>query len=669
MADRSQGSRPIRRILIANRGEIAVRIARTCRDMGIGMVAVYSTADARALHVLVADEAVCIGPPPSSESYLNIEAILNAARTSGADAIHPGYGFLAENPRFAAAVESAGLVWIGPPADVIALMGAKVAAKELARQAGVPTVPGYMGEDQSIEALSEAADSVGYPVLLKAAAGGGGKGMRAVAGRDELADAIEGARREARSAFGDDRIFLEKMLVRPRHVEVQVLTDAHGNAVYLGDRDCSLQRRHQKVIEEAPAPGLPEAFHRAMGADAVRLALAAGYVNAGTVEFLFDGEKQYFLEMNTRVQVEHPVTEMVTGLDLVRLQIEVAAGAALPFRQDDVQISGHAIEARIYAEDPAGGFLPSTGTIRVFETPGGDGVRNDVGVYRGFEVTPYYDPILAKLVVVARSRSTSIGKLVSALNAYDVQGLVTNLPLLRWAAAAPEYGRAEIDIEFLEREWRPDLAGLLPPEVLAAAAAHDLLTGREETAAADVWNPWGRRDGWRMAGAPRRLLYHHGGGTHAVEAFEEPPFGWRLAVDGNDFSAEAIPGHRPRITLRHAGTGVEAIASRYAFENALEIHWAGRSYRLDRGPERAGGAAAGAGRAGGGPTAPMPGTVVKVAVESGQRVTAHQPLVVLEAMKMEHVVEAPSDGVVTEVLVEEGDLVLAGSPVVTLEPA
>jgi 3-methylcrotonyl-CoA carboxylase alpha subunit len=660
-------SRPIRRVLIANRGEIAVRIARTCHEMGIAVVAVYSTADERALHVLVADEALCIGPPPALESYLNIEAILSAAHESGADAIHPGYGFLAENSGFAEAVEAAGLIWIGPPAPVIALMGDKVAAKELASRAGLPTVPGYMGEDQRIETLVAAAGEVGYPILLKAAAGGGGKGMRAVTRQEDLAAALEGAKREAQSAFGDDRIFLERMLVQPRHVEVQVLLDSHGHGVYLGDRDCSIQRRHQKVIEEAPAPGLSPERRVAMGGDAVRLAQAAGYTNAGTVEFLFDGEQYYFLEMNTRIQVEHPVTEMVTDLDLVRLQIEIAAGAELPFGQDDVMIDGHAIEARIYAEDPAHGFLPSTGTITAFDPHDGwEEVRNDVGVYRGFEVTPYYDPMLAKLVVWAPDRTEAIDALRYALASYVIEGPTSNLPFLQWAASSDPFIGGTMDIAFVDREWHPDLAAQLPLEVLAAAAASDLFRDAPvEERQPGRHDPWSGRDGWRQRGVPRRLIYRYGGEGHSVDAVAAGERAWSLKSGDRDIVVERMPEDDRAIWVR--GDAVLQPAAPVILGKALQITWRDRIYVLQRGPERE---LTGGGRAAapeGSPTAPMPGTVVKVAVEAGQHVRAHEPLIVLEAMKMEHVVEAPRDGIVTEVLVHEGDLVPAGSPVVTLE--
>jgi 3-methylcrotonyl-CoA carboxylase alpha subunit len=667
MAEARQAPRTIRRVLIANRGEIAVRIARTCHEMGIAVVAVYSTVDERALHVQVADEAICIGPPHALESYLNIDSILAAARESGADAIHPGYGFLAENARFAEAVQDAGNLWIGPPPQVIALMGDKVAAKELARQSGLPTVPGYMSDDQGVEALAAAAGEVGYPILLKAAAGGGGKGMRAVSRREDLAAALEGAKREAQSAFGDDRIFLERLLVRPRHVEVQVLLDAHGHGVYLGDRDCSIQRRHQKVIEEAPAPGLSAELRANMGSDAVRLAQASGYVNAGTVEFLLDGEQYYFLEMNTRIQVEHPVTEMVTDLDLVRLQLEIAAGAELPFGQDEIESEGHAIEARIYAEDPSNGFLPSTETITVFH-PSEDwpGNRNDVGVYQGFEVTPYYDPMLAKLIVWARERGEAVNEMLEALGRYEIRGPATNVSFLQWAASSDAFTRGIADIAYVDREWHPEMVAALPLEVLAAAAASDLFRDDpDDEPQAGRWNPWHWSDAWRQRGTPRPLIYRYAGRAYMVEASFEENWRWRLRLGENEVSVERAPGEEGSVHLKDRG-GMR-LAPPVLLNEDLEITWEDRTYVLRRGPERNHIAVAGAAGAEGGPTAPMPGTVVKVSVEAGQHVRAHEPLVVLEAMKMEHVIEAPRDGVVTEVLVQVGDLVPAGSPIVTLE--
>jgi 3-methylcrotonyl-CoA carboxylase alpha subunit len=668
MADTALAGTPRRigRVLIANRGEIAVRIARTCNQMVISTVAVYSEADARALHVLVADKAICIGPPPPLQSYLNIDAILAAAHASGADAVHPGYGFLAENPRFAEAIEAAGLVWIGPPPRVIALLGDKVASKELAQRSRLQTVPGYMGKDQRPAALAHAAHQIGYPVLLKAAAGGGGRGMRSVSRQEDLVDALESARREARTAFGNDRIFMEHLLARPRHVEVQVLLDAQGHGVYLGDRDCSLQRRHQKVIEEAPAPGLTPELHAAMGADAVRLAQAAGYVNAGTVEFLLDGDEYYFLEMNTRIQVEHPVTEMVTGLDLVRLQIEIAGGAELPFGQKDVTVNGHSIEARIYAEDPKHDFLPSTGTLRAFRPfAKWPDVRNDVGVYRGFEVTPYYDPLLAKTAVWAPHRDEAIEALVHALAWYEIEGPVTNLEFLQWAASSPEFRRGEADIAYVDREWQGDLSAEPPVTALAAAAAFELVGHGAGKDFESKPNPWQRTDGWRQRGMPRYLAYRYGGRTFEVCAVAEAENTWRLTVQDREVVVGSLPDASRKVFV--SDESVRRQLAPVEVDGALQVTWDGLTYIIQRGAEHSGGATHSGAATDDGPTAPMPGTVVKVAVQPGQRVTAHEPLVVLEAMKMEHVVEAPYDGVVTTVLVKEGELVPAGSPVVILD--
>jgi 3-methylcrotonyl-CoA carboxylase alpha subunit len=651
------------KILIANRGEIAVRIIKTCREMGVLSVAVYSDADADALHVRLADEAYPLGPAPALQSYLNIPAILGAASKSGADAVHPGYGFLAENPAFASAVVQEGFVWIGPPAEVITLMGDKVRAKAVAAEAGVPTVPGYSGEDDGPDRIAEESDRIGYPVMLKAAAGGGGKGMRAVSSSQGLVAALEGAKREAAAAFGDDRIFLEKLLVRPRHIEIQVLMDAAGRAVHLGERDCSIQRRHQKVVEEAPSPVVDAARRAAMGAAAVQLARASGYVNAGTVEFLSTSQGFYFLEMNTRIQVEHPVSEAVTGVDLVRLQIEIAAGSDLPFRQEDIEIRGHAIEARIYAEDPENGFLPSTGILRVFSPPTGENVRNDAGVYAGSEITPYYDPMLAKLIVSASTRRDAVARLQDALHRYRVDGVKTNLAFLRWLTASQAFRDGEVDVNFLDRQWHSAAERLLPPEVLILASMSQILAvGINGEAAAD---PWRWTDGWRPFGASRTYRYL---GDRTEERVIVSPQGnqcWRTKIGNHSYVVREVHASPGELHLDVDGTRV---AGAVTIDEALEVTWKGDSYRLVTGLAEELTATGGSVVAGGALTAPMPGTVVKVSVEAGQTVTAHQPLLILEAMKMEHVVEAPYAGVVHEVLFSKGDLVAGGVPLVRMEP-
>jgi len=654
------------KVLIANRGEIAVRIAQTCRELGLRTISVYSEADAGALHVRVADEAYLIGPPPPLQSYLSIEALLEAARESGADAVHPGYGFLAENAGFASAVEEVGLIWIGPPAGVIAALGDKVAAKALAMSAGVPVVPGYAGEDQSPVRMLAEAERIGFPVMLKAAAGGGGRGMREVLAAEALPAALEGAKREAHSAFADDRVFMEKLLVRPRHIEIQLMVDQHGNGIYLGERDCSLQRRHQKVIEEAPSPVLTPELRAAMGRDALRLAGASGYVNAGTVEFLFSGDSYYFLEMNTRIQVEHPVTEMVTGLDLVALQLAVASGQRLPLHQSEVQLRGHAIEARIYAEDPARGFLPATGRVTVFAPPEGAGIRNDTGISAGAEVTPYYDAMLAKLVVHAPDRLQALARLQQALQRYGVAGVTSNLEFLRWIAGQEEVIRGRIDTGFLEREWQLPQDVEVPAAAFAAAAVFESSDQYQSPSNEESLDPWRRIDSWRGSGIVRRFLYVAADGTpHSVELTRSSP--WSARVDDSE-NLVGVKLHSPGALVVEAD-GAEEVFRVSCSGDGVHVAWAGFTADLRHPPEYAilGGATGAKSEAG--LTTPMPGTVVKVQVIEGQTVDAHEPLMVLEAMKMEHVIEAPYAGVVQAILFQQGDMVPAGSPVVRLEPS
>jgi len=467
---------PFRRVLVANRGEIAVRVIRACRELGIESVAVYSDPDRSALHVRQADLAYPIGPAPAAESYLRIDTLLAVARAAGVEAVHPGYGFLSEQAAFARACADAGLVFIGPPAAAIAAMGDKVAARRLMRQAGVPVVPGSDDALDSDAEVERVAHAIGFPVMLKAAGGGGGKGMRLVTQASQLPSALRAARSEARSAFGDDRVYVEKAMVRPRHVEVQVLGDTHGNVIHLYERECSIQRRHQKVIEEAPSPALDEDTRTAMGRVAVQAARAVAYTGAGTVEFLVDPARRfYFLEMNTRIQVEHPVTEAVTGVDLVKAQIEVAAGRPLPVRQQDVVPRGWAIECRIYAEDPERNFLPAPGTIAVLRVPGGIGIRDDTGVYEGFTVSTFYDPLLSKLVAWGATREEAIGRMRRALGEYTVVGPTTNLAFHRWALAHPAFQAGDIDTGFIDRHFRPGMPTAAPatdlPVIAAAIAA------------------------------------------------------------------------------------------------------------------------------------------------------------------------------------------------------
>jgi acetyl-CoA carboxylase biotin carboxylase subunit len=492
-------ARRFRKVLVANRGEIAVRVVRACREMGIAPVAVFSEADRAALHVRLADEAVAIGPAPSRESYLRIDRVLEAAKATGAEAIHPGYGFLAENPRFAQACEQEGIVFIGPRSETIALMGEKTSARREAVAAGVPVVPGTLEPGGDEDAIAREAERIGYPVMLKAAAGGGGKGLRLVGSPSHLASALARARSEASGAFGDDRVYLEKAIERPRHVEVQVVADHHGNVVHLFERECSIQRRHQKVIEESPSPALTPELRRRMGELAVVLARRTGYLNAGTLEFLVGADREpYFLEMNTRLQVEHPVTEMVTGLDLVKLQIQVAQGEPLPVRQEDVVQRGHAIECRVYAEDPDRGFLPSPGTIETLRVPGGPGVRDDSGVYEGWEVPIHYDPLLSKLVVWAPSRGEAIERMRRAVAEYRVVGIRTTLPLFARVLASPAFVAGDFDTSFLDTGLGPKAEA--PPGRIEVAVAAAAIRAFEERRAARIDPGGGGVPAWRAAG-------------------------------------------------------------------------------------------------------------------------------------------------------------------------
>jgi 3-methylcrotonyl-CoA carboxylase alpha subunit len=650
------------KILIANRGEIAVRITRACHELGIAAVAVYSEADRAALHVRLADEAYLLGPAPPAASYLHVERILEAARRSGAQAIHPGYGFLSERAHFARACRAAGVTFIGPPPEAIELMGSKIAAKRLAEQAGVPTAPGYMGDDQRPARLREEARRAGFPLLIKASAGGGGKGMRTVRGLAEFDAALEGAQREARAAFGDDAVFLERLIERPRHVEIQALADAHGNCVHLFERECSIQRRHQKILEESPSPALTPELRAEMGAAAVRLALAAGYHNAGTLEFMLgeDGH-YYFLEMNTRLQVEHPVTELVAGVDLVQLQIAVAAGARLPFAQADLSQRGHAIEARVYAEDPAT-FLPSTGRVTLFAPADGTGIRNDAGLESGDEVTVHYDPMLAKLIVGAPDRAAAIARLRRALDEYAVLGVTTNLPLLRAIAAHPDFAAGATRTDFLtasglaEANFAP---AALPAEVLIAAAIWD-----SQAAIDDPWyaGPWRQlREGLRM-----RYIY---GEQETVAVLSRAADGWRVAVGDVTWAVEIVAQQSIRLTLELDGRRIERFWVT-GDRDSLLIAWRGMSFQMARvGALNVDSLGARVGRQHGHASleAPMPGTVIKVLVEEGQVVAAQQPLLVLEAMKMEHVVVAPYDGVVRKLPFQPGALVAKAAVLAELD--
>ncbi|GGL70900.1 acetyl/propionyl-CoA carboxylase subuit alpha [Streptomyces fumigatiscleroticus] len=628
-------------VLVANRGEIAVRVIRTLRSLGVRSVAVFSDADADARHVREADTAVRIGPAPAAESYLSVERLLEAAARTGAQAVHPGYGFLAENAGFARACEAAGLVFVGPPADAIALMGDKIRAKETVGAAGVPVVPG--GRDPE---LAEAARALGAPVLLKPSAGGGGKGMRLVRDLSTLEEEIAAARREARASFGDDTLLVERWIDRPRHIEIQVLADGHGNVVHLGERECSLQRRHQKIVEEAPSVLLDEATRAAMGEAAVRAARSCGYRGAGTVEFIVPGgdpSSYHFMEMNTRLQVEHPVTELVTGLDLVEWQLRVAAGERLPFGQEDVRLTGHAVEARLCAEDPARGFLPSGGTVLRLSEPEGEGVRTDSGLSEGTEVGSLYDPMLSKVIAYGPDRPTALRRLRAALAETVTLGVQTNAGFLRRLLAHPAVVAGELDTGLVEREADSLVPDEVPEEVYEAAAAVRLDALRPD---GDGWtDPFSVPDGWRLGGEPRPVTFH----LRVQDPVAYTPRG-----------THTVTGERVSVTL----DGV-----RHTFHRAAD--WLGRdgdAWQVrDHDPVAASltrAAHAGADSL----TAPMPGTVTVVKVAVGDEVSAGQSLLVVEAMKMEHVVSAPHAGTVAELDVAPGTTVAMDQVLAVITP-
>ena len=653
------------KILIANRGEIACRVMRTAHRLGIAAVAVHTDADRAALHVRLAGEARRV------ESYLDIDAIVAAARAAGAEAIHPGYGFLSENEEFAAACSKAGLVFVGPPAEAIAAMGDKAAAKRLMEKAGVPLVPGYHGEEQDPAHLEKEAARIGFPVLIKPSAGGGGKGMRVVSNRREFGPALEGARREAKSSFGDDRVLIERYLERPRHIEIQVFGDAKGNVVYLFERDCSVQRRHQKVLEEAPAPGLDPKKRSEMGAAAVAAARAIGYSNAGTVEFIAEQDGRfYFMEMNTRLQVEHPVTEMVTGLDLVELQLRVAAGEILPFSQEDLRLEGHAIEARIYAEDPERDFLPATGRLAHVAFPHQDtDVRIDAGVESGDEITPWYDPMIAKLIVRGADRDAALARLRRALADVEIAGVRTNVAFLRRIAASKAFGRAELDTGLIERN-RHEIFPKRDPigtDVLAAAAfaelAYEERTARERAqASGDPYSPWYRVDGWRLnEDSHHDFLFVEGESEHPVRVLFSAS-GLRLAVHGKEHAFAGKPLDDAALSIRLD----ERMYRARALRDGGDWHvFAGGDYRRLTLRHGLSGQDEEARR--GSLAAPMPGRIVQVMSRPGEAVKKGQALLILEAMKMEHTVTAPADGIVKEIHFAAGEQVLEGAELVTLE--
>ncbi len=653
-------------VLVANRGEIAVRVVRTLRAMGIRSVAVFSEPDAGALHTRVADVAVGIGPASAAQSYLSIERVLDAAVRTGAQAVHPGYGFLSENVEFARACEAAGIVFIGPPVAAIEAMGDKIRAKRTVAAAGVPVVPGRTEPGMDDAAVAAAAVEAGFPVLLKPSAGGGGKGMRVVRSEAELADQIAGARREARSSFGDDTLLVERYVGNSRHIEVQVLGDTHGTVVHLGERECSLQRRHQKVIEEAPSPLLDAAGRARMGSAAVEAARAVGYTGAGTVEFIVDADRPsdfFFLEMNTRLQVEHPVTECVTGLDLVELQVRVAAGEPLPLRQEDVVLTGHAIEARVYAEDPARGFLPQAGTVLALTEPVGPGLRVDSSLAVGSVVGSDYDPMLAKVVAAGPDRETARARLVAALAGTAVLGVTTNTGFLQALLGDPDVVAGRLDTGLIER--RGDALTALeppPPAVYAAAALAELL---ESEPTGDRVDRWDVPDGWRL-GEPAwtvRRLQVPGGEPVTVRIRGRAADAVVRVEDGDPQPARAErDGDAVAVTM-------DGVRTRYAVVHTADRIWlaAGGRVTAFREQERlasSGGAAASDGAV----TAPMPGTVTVVQASVGDQVEVGTPLLVVEAMKMEHVLTAPLAGTVTELGVTAGQPVRLDERVAVVTP-
>jgi 3-methylcrotonyl-CoA carboxylase alpha subunit len=665
-----------KKILIANRGEIACRVAATVKRLGIQSVAVYSDADANAKHVAVCDEAVHIGGSAPAESYLRWERIIEAAKATGAQAIHPGYGFLSENEAFADACAKAGLVFIGPPASAILAMGLKAESKRLMEKAGVPLVPGYHGADQDPQLLQREADRIGYPVLIKASAGGGGKGMRVVEKSADFAAALASCQREAVNSFGDVAVLIEKYVMRPRHIEIQVFGDTHGNCVYLFERDCSVQRRHQKVLEEAPAPGMTPELRKQMGEAAVAAARAVNYVGAGTVEFIVeqrDGKMAFFfMEMNTRLQVEHPVTEAITGLDLVEWQLRVAAGEPLPLKQDQLRIHGHAIEARICAENPDKQFLPATGTLQVYALPSCSEfavspVRVDSGVRQGDAISPYYDSMVAKLIVHGDTREQALARLDAALAATRIVGLQTNVQFLRHVLGSSSFAEGHLDTALITREaavlFEQEKVGL---PLAAAAVVADTLMREEAALPAKGWvDPWARRDGWRSHGLTQRhvdlefhgerhtavLSYLHDGALRLQIEEASAPLSFSHGADGIVLQ---YAGQRLTVQVERSGE----VAHVFTPQGATQITV------LDA-LAHAGESQAEGGRL----TAPMPGKVVSFAVRAGDTVAKGQVLAVMEAMKMEHTIAAPSDGVVAELLYVPGDQVAEGAELLKLSAA
>jgi len=660
------------KILIANRGEIACRVIKTARRMGIRTVAVYSEADANARHVRLADEAVLLGPAAARESYLVADKIIDACKRTGAQAVHPGYGFLSENADFADALAANGIAFIGPPASAIRAMGSKSEAKKLMGKAAVPLTPGYHGDDQTPALLHQEADAIGYPVLIKAAAGGGGKGMRLVERCADFPDALASCKREAASSFGNEHVLIEKYITRPRHIEIQVFADTQGNCVYLFERDCSVQRRHQKVLEEAPAPGMTLERRRDMGEAAVAAAQAVGYVGAGTVEFIANQDGSfYFMEMNTRLQVEHPVTEMITGQDLVEWQLRVAAGQPLPLAQEQLQIRGHALEARIYAEDADRGFLPSTGRLIRLSPPADSlNVRVDTGVEEGDEITPHYDPMIAKLIVWDEHRDAALARMRKALADYQVAGVTTNIDFLSRLVACPAFAGADLDTGLIERQkdFLFPATQAVPRDALLVATVGELLWEQHAAKQAartggDPWSPWHARDGWRMNLSSARTISFRDGEALVDAQVRYGDAQWAITIAGETTLARGkkLDGDRFAVELNDR----RLMASVVAVDDKRSLFLQGSTYsllrddplhRVDAGDSH-----------GGGLTAPMPGKVVALLAQPGQKVDKGTPLLILEAMKMEHTITAPAAGTVKNFCYAAGEQVSDGAELVEFE--
>jgi 3-methylcrotonyl-CoA carboxylase alpha subunit len=662
--DRSKMYRRFRSVLIANRGEIACRVIRTAKRMGLRTVAVYSEADRGAMHVEMADEAVLLGPARARDSYLNVERLLEAARKTGAEAIHPGYGFLSENAEFAQACAAAGIVFVGPTAEMMTAMGSKSGSKALMEKAGVPLVPGYHGEAQDEATLAKAADRIGFPVLVKASAGGGGRGMRIVRSASELAAAITSAKREAKAAFGDDRLLIEKYVDNPRHIEVQIIGDSHGNLLSLFERECTLQRRHQKVIEEAPSPTLNPAQRESVCAAARKAAGAVNYVGAGTIEFVSDGKDVFFIEMNTRLQVEHPVTELITGVDLVEWQLRVAFGEALPLKQDEIRLNGHAIEARVYAENPAKNFMPSVGQIRTWRVPAEtNGLRIDAGYRAGDAVSPYYDAMLAKMIAWAPTREAAIERLNLGLEQTDIRGVVTNVPFLSALITHPQVAANAIDTGFIERELPVLTKAALPAGDLELRAAVAAILG-EEAARIEAHSPW-QTFGWMPVGRRERVFSFRQG--HGAEQDITLRYGNGPATLVVGERELAFVASRPEqgvfdLTLDGVKTPVTAIIEGHELylrtrSGRFELHWVdpfGGETEEQTGEDKI--------------VAPLPGTVVAVLAEEGAKLEKGAAILTLEVMKMEQTLRAPYAGVLKAIKCKVGDIVQEGVELAEVEP-